>query len=110
MPISESPNDAPRDLVRVRHLHSYTGHIGSVRGVSFVAGVAQNGIAQAEAERLLGIGIPIVIEGPWEAVAIAAPPPVTPAAVVPVTPVDVLAPTEAPPPKPRDMYRGKGSR
>lgn len=63
---SEAHLDAPRDLVRMAHRHNYTGNLGGLRGVEFVGGVAQNGVAKHVAERLVGImGHDLYVVGPW---------------------------------------------
>ena len=67
MPVSAAALDAV-PLLRLA-FPSCTGHIGHVapHGVSFVDGVAQNGVTEAAATRLIGcIGPSLVIVGPWE--------------------------------------------
>lgn len=92
MPVSEAHLDRVQ-LVRLEW-PSYSGHLGLIEphGVTFVDGVAQNGVTEAAAVRLCGaIGPALRVVGPWE-------PPVPPAAVavaVPVAPVPVVPSTPA---------------
>ena len=72
-------------LVRVRYAGGFTGHLGrGVRGVVLVDGEATNGITLDEATRLVGIGVPLEIVGPWDDVALAVtlPPPAGPPATL----------------------------
>lgn len=67
MPVSAADLDAT-PLLRLA-FPSCTGHIGHVapHGVSFIDGVAQNGVTEAAAARLIGIiGPSLSIVGPWE--------------------------------------------
>lgn len=92
---SEAHFDAPKDLVRVAHRQSYTGNLGGLRGVDFVAGVAQTGCTRPHAERLIGIiGHDIYIVGPWE-------PPAAPSAPAPPPPAATASPSADPRQKPR---------
>lgn len=82
MPRSEAYLDAPINLRRVRHAEAFTD---SLTGVPFVAGVAQSGMPPSVLSRLIGLGIPLLDLGPWDA----AP---SPLAALPAEP----APTDAP--------------
>lgn len=67
MPLSEAHNDT-RTLVRLA-FPAFTGHLGMVapHGATFQDGVAQNGVTEQAAERLIGcIGPALSIVGPWE--------------------------------------------
>jgi hypothetical protein len=84
MPRSEAHLDAPINLRRVRHAEAFTD---SLAGVPFVAGAAQSGMPPSVLSRLVGLGLPLLDLGPWDAV------PVTPDASAEVLPSD-------PPPAP----------
>jgi hypothetical protein len=82
MPVSEARSDAVF-LLRLAY-PAFTGHLGMIapHGVSFVDGVAQNGVTEKAATRLIGcIGPTLTIVGPWEVPVDPAPPaaPVLPA-------------------------------
>lgn len=67
MPVSEARND---DVPLLRLAYpAFTGHLGMIapHGATFVDGVAQNGVTEMAALRLIGcIGPSLSIVGPWE--------------------------------------------
>lgn len=91
MPASEAHLDAPRALRRVVYRGSFTDHLG---GVAFVDGVAQSGMPERVLRGLLGIGLPLVDLGPWEAPS----PDAAPPAAIPDAPA--VSPAHAAPPAP----------
>lgn len=92
MPVSEARND-DLPLLRLEY-PSFTGHLGMIapHGATFVDGVAQNGVTEMAAGRLIGcIGPSLKIVGPWES---------TSAPTGPTAPAVPAVPAE-PPPAPR---------
>lgn len=92
MPVSEARND---DVPLLRLAYpAFTGHLGMIapHGATFDDGVAQNGVTEMAALRLIGcIGPSLKIVGPWES---------TSAPTGPTAPAVPAVPAE-PPPAPR---------
>mgnify|MGYP003649546289 CR=1 FL=1 len=87
MPRSEAHLDAPIGLRRVRHAEAFTD---SLAGVPFVSGVAQSGMPPSVLSRLVGLGLPLLDLGLWDAPAPA------PSAVLPPEPATPDAPAVSP--------------
>ena len=102
MPVSEARNDNV-PLLRLAY-PAFTGHLGMIapHGATFADGVAQNGVTEMAAVRLIGcIGPTLSIVGPWES-------PSAPTGPAPSAPTAVEAVEPAPlPVRPSKPARGR---